>query len=194
MVAVPRMTALAARLLPVAGALALLAGCGEPPQPLPTAPPEKYTDPSSVPTTAPSVSLPATLPPGGVPTVGLPAYPTYRPPALPLPTTIPATPPSTGPPRAPKCTNGPTGSQVIAVVRKSPGIPKGIALTVTGGPYCASSWQFTQIAAGDDEDELLVVTNGKPSALKLVEAGQDVCSDKVETTAPVGIRVRACGS
>jgi hypothetical protein len=201
--AVLRMTALAARLLPVAGALVLLAGCGEPPRPLPTAPPETFTDPPSA---SPSFTLPPTfptagMPTAGVPTAGLPAYPTY--PAYPgypvrtIPPPVtkrPAAPPTSGPPPAPKCRNGPTGAQVIAVVRNSPGIPKGISLTVSDGPYCASSWQFTKVATGADEDQLMVVTNGPPAALKLVEAGQDVCSDKVESTAPPGIRVRACGS
>lgn len=127
------------------------------------------------------------------PVAPLPTYPTLPPPA-PRPATTPAT---TGPKPAAKCTSGPTGAQVLAVVRGKPGIPDS-ELDVHAGPYCSGSWQFTELElAGKTEDQvepLLVVTTGKPAALTLVEAGADVCSDRVQRDAPPGIRVRACGS
>ena len=180
----------------VAAALAL-GGCGEPPQPLPTAPPERLGGPSAsaYPPVAgwPSNPAPVGLPSGGLPTVPLATFPATT---LPSPTPS-ATATRTGPPPAPRCTHGPTAAQIIAVVRTHPGIPTGITLEVKQGPYCAGSWQFTVVGeAGrtpEQVDPLLVVTNGPPSALTVVEAGQDVCSERVLTAAPPGIRVLACG-
>jgi hypothetical protein len=200
------MSVLAARLLPVRGVVppgvvlrgvvllgvVLLAGCGEPPQPLPTAPPPKFGDPSSVPS---GTAYPNGLPSApGYPTTTVGGYPTY--PTYPTRTTSPtASARPTGPPAAPKCTKGPTDAQVLAVVKGKPGIPANAQLVVKSGPYCAGTWQFATVGeAGSDVDPLQVVTNGKPTALKLVEAGADVCSDHVHDTAPTGIRVWACGS
>jgi hypothetical protein len=207
MVAVLRMTVRAAAL---AGALLVLASCGEPPQPQPTAPPERFGDPSSGASSAPAFSLPPTLPGGAVPggavpggavpgggVPGYPAYPTYAVPQYTLPAvpvTTPPAPATTKPKPAPACTGGPTGAQVIALARTAPGIPAGLPMTVGAGPYCQSSWQYTRINTRKGEDPLLVVSTGAPAALKLVEAGQDVCSDKVAASAPTGIRVLACGS
>ncbi len=183
----------------LASALLLLASCGEPPQPQPTAPPERFAQPSGGASSASSFTLPptlpGTLPAGGVP--GYPAYPTYAVPhyTLPaLPATTPAAPAATKPKPAPACTSGPTAAQVIALARTAPGIPAGLPMTVAAGPYCQSSWQYTRINTRTGEDPLLVVSTGAPAALKLVEAGQDVCSDKVAASAPAGIRVLACGS
>lgn len=200
--AVLRMTG---RAVPVLGALVLLAACGKPPQPAPTAPPEKPGTPSLAtsgpgapgldsPSMAPSFAWPAT-PPGGT---AVPAYPTYPVPTYALPTapavTTPPAPATTGPKPAPACTSGPTAAQVITLARTAPGIPPGLPMTVAGGPYCQSSWQYTKINTRAGEDPLLIVSTGAPTALKLVEAGQDVCSDKVANSAPAGIRVLACGS
>jgi hypothetical protein len=185
------MSVLAARLLPVLGVV-LLAGCGEPPQPLPTAPPPAFSDPSSVPSGS---AYPGGFPSApGYPTAtagGYPTYPTY--PTSSPSSTVSATP--TGPPAAPKCTKGPTAAQILAVVKGKPGIPANAQLVVKSGPYCAGSWQFSTVGeSASDVDPLQVVTSGKPTALKLVEAGADVCSDHVHNTAPTGIRVWACGS
>jgi hypothetical protein len=129
---------------------------------------------------------------GGYPTLRLPIQPTA---ALPTVTTTPTTP---RPSPAPRCAHGPTAAQVIAVVRAEPGIPTGLTLDIKQGPYCAGTWQFTVLGeAGktlDEVDPLLVVTTGRPSALTVVEAGADVCSNHVEQAAPAGIRVLACGS
>jgi hypothetical protein len=138
------------------------------------------------------------LPTGGLPPGGLPT-PVATLPTYPLPTvttTTPTTPPSPTPSPAAKCTSGPTGAQVLAVIKGKPGIPNE-TLEVHAGPYCSGSWQFTELEiAGKNADQvepLLVVTTGKPTALTLVEAGADVCSDRVQHDAPPGIRVRACG-
>jgi hypothetical protein len=67
------------------------------------------------------------------------------------------------------------------MVKGKPGIPDS-ELAVHAGPYCSGSWQFTELELA-----------GKPAALTVVEAGADVCSDRVQHDAPPGIRVRACG-
>ena len=188
----PRVATL--RFLLAACGLALLAGCGSPPQPLPTAPPEPV---GSGPLPSAGPGLPSGI--GTYPTA--PTLPTV-PPTLPTyPVVVPTTtrPPTTTPPPspAPRCTSGPTRPQVLAVIKGRPGIPDD-DLDVTDGPYCAGSWQFSIVGiAGSSDDTvepLLVVTSGRPSALRVVEAGTDVCTDPVEDDAPPGIRVRACGS
>jgi hypothetical protein len=87
---------------------------------------------------------------------------------------------------------------VLTTIRDKPGVPTGVTLKVSDGPYCAGGWQFATIELttadpAEKFDPLLVVTKGKPSKLTLVEAGADVCSDQVQKDAPAGIRVRACG-
>ncbi len=190
----------ARRLLPVLGCAALLAGCGAPPQPQSTAPPRTPAGSGVNPSAVPSQL------PGGVPATVPLTYPTLPAPTLPaptlptLPTTVPTTPPPTTRPTpspAGRCTGGPTEQQVLDLVEGRPGIPEA-DLTVTEGPYCASSWQFAIVriaGQGDDKEEpLLVVSTGRPSRLQLVEAGADVCTTRVEQDAPPGIRVRACGA
>ena len=180
------------RLLAMLGVALLLSACGEPPQPLPTAPPQHVA--SVAPPSAAgsgSLSVAETVPP----TYAAPSFPTVAPsPIRPPITTTPATP--TTPP-APKCTHGPTAAQVLAVVRAQPGIPSAVTLEVKAGPYCAGSWQFSVVGeAGktlDQVDPLQVVTTGPPDALQVVEAGQEVCSDRVQNSAPAGIKVLACG-
>jgi hypothetical protein len=184
-----RLIAPATRLLAVT---VLVAACGAPPEPLPSAPPPA-TASAGVPPTNPSAeaqSYPTYAMPTG--TLAIPADPT---PTLPTVTAAP-TPPRPSP--APKCAHGPTARQVIAVVRARPGIPTGPALDVKQGPFCAGTWQFTVLGeAGktlDQVEPLLVVTTGRPAALTVVEAGGDVCSSHVENAAPSGIRVLACGA
>jgi len=202
MVAVLRRTTPTRRLVPAFGIAIMLAACGAPPEPLPTAPPEAlvsappsgYAYPSgSAPSYAPSYPLPG----ASLPAVGYPRYPTLPTyPVTPLPT-VTATRATPAPPPAPRCTNGPTAAQVLAVVKGKPGIPADEQLKVWDGPFCSKSWQFTTMGVGEKDndkvDPLLVVTDGKPSALTVVEAGTDVCSDHVQNAAPPGIRVLACG-
>jgi hypothetical protein len=185
-----------------------LAGCGKPPQPLPTAPPQGTATSSE--SAGPSFAAPGALPSGPVvPTVPggpivpvVPVVPTTLPPGgriptyPPVTTTAPTTVPTPTPSPAAKCTHGPSKAQVLAVVEGKPGIPDE-DLDVNSGPFCSGDWQFTELGIkGKDDDEvdpLLVVTKGKPSSLTLVEAGADVCSDRVQKDAPPRIRVRACG-
>jgi hypothetical protein len=183
------------RLLPLICGTVLLSACGSPPEPPQTSPPQPSRS-----IVVPTASLPSGYPGVPQPTLPTTTYPAPTLPTLPVPTTRPTrtTPPTTSPPPgAPRCTGGPSGAQVLAVVKGRPGIPDD-NLDVTEGPYCAGSWQFTILGiAGQDEDSvepLLVVTSGRPSSLTVVEAGTDVCTDRVEDDAPPGIRVRACGS
>jgi hypothetical protein len=197
-----------------AAALVVTAGCGgRPPEPLPTAPPQPT---GSLPSgyasgapigPAPSGNVPTLpgLPSNALPNNPLPGYPlpTYPLPTYPLPTypqptrtTPPTTRPTTRPPSpAPRCGSGPTAAQVLAVVTGRPGVPSGKELQVTKGPFCAGTWQFSTVVlkAEPDSEPLQVVTTGRPASLTLVEAGADVCSDRVQTGAPRGIRVLACG-
>jgi len=176
--------------------------CGEPPQPLPTSPP--YVNASDAPislgpsqvaglplgTTPPTLAATPTLG-GGYPTT----YPTR---ALPTATTTPATTvsPTPTPSHAPRCTNAPTGAQILALIKGKPGIPSS-TLKVDSGPFCSGDWSFTTVEkAGSGEDQLeplMVVATGKGTTLKLIAAGSEVCIDQVQTTAPPGIRVLACG-
>ncbi|WP_153040583.1 hypothetical protein [Actinoplanes sp. TFC3] len=204
----------AGAVLLLTGAVVLLGACGEPPAPPESAPPaptgSASFDPLAPPLTPPPVSVPTTgVPattypgvnptyPGVTPTTTYPAYTPYTPPAT-QPTTTPTTPvtPTTpGPSTAPRCTStGPTPKQLIAVVEGTAGIPDD-PLKVTKGPFCSGTWQFSimQIADESADEQLFVVTTGKPEALTLIEAGTDVCSAKVQSDAPPGIRVLACGA
>jgi hypothetical protein len=173
----------------------VLAGCGSPPQPLPSSAPQVGAGDESASSGPPPLGalptvpvvpvVPNTLPP----TIVVPTYP-------PLTTTAPTTVPTPTPSPAAACTNGPSKAQILALVDGKPGIPDE-KLEVTAGPYCSGSWQLSELRIkGKDDDEadpLLVVTKGKPASLTLLEAGGDVCSDEVQSEAPPGIRVRACG-
>ncbi|MFI7545988.1 hypothetical protein [Actinoplanes sp. NPDC049599] len=199
------------RLLALAGSLTLLAACGEPPAPPLTAPPGPSASPGTgasgpvlpLPSGYPTGPLPTgTLPPGALPPGALPTLP-YVPPATlpPVATTPPRTTATTTPPTptvspAAKCpAAGPTKAQVLAVLAGLPGIPDK-KLEVAEGPFCSGSWQFAAVRIADEAkaEQLFVVTTGKPTALKVIEAGTDVCSTEVQTKAPAPIRVRACGA
>ena len=191
------------RLLALAGLLMLLAACGKPPAPPLSGPPG---GPGSAGPASPRPSgftAPVPVPTGGLPPGTLPTLPYVPPATLPPVTTTTTTPPpvtttpkSTVPP-ALKCRSGPTTAQVLAVLEGLPGIPQQ-QLAVAEGPFCSGSWQFATVQiAGEDPKEaeqIFVVTTGTPTALKVIEAGTDVCSVEVQTMAPAGIRVRACGA
>ncbi len=179
-------------------ATALLSACGEPPQPLPTSPP--YVTPSAAPISlGPSLDL-------SLPTVGSPPAPTTYPTVTTYPTattpptvtttgpeTIPATP---TPSHAAKCPAEPTAAQILALIKGKPGIPNK-TMRVYEGPFCSGEWSFTTVEVtgegADDLEPLMVAATGAGTTLALVAAGSDVCIDKVQTTAPPGIRVMACG-
>jgi hypothetical protein len=197
------------RLIFLVGVLALLGACGQPPQPLPTSPP--YSPPSDAPISL-GASIPGlpTLPPTGpvLPTAGgpvlptLPGYPTAyptlpgygTPPPHPPPTTPPTTrAPTPAPSHAGNCTTEPTKAQILTLIKGNPGLPPD-PLRVVNGPYCSGDWSFTTVqVTGKTADPLMVVTTGKGTTLALVAAGSDVCLKRVQTEAPPGIRVLACG-
>jgi hypothetical protein len=194
------------RLIPLGalslGALALASACGEPPQPQPTSPP--YVNVSAAPISLGPSQLPG-LPigtiqptPAATPTLGGGTYPTYPAYTAPAATTTPATTvsPTPTPSHAPRCTGSPTGPAILTLIKGKPGIPS-TTLQVDSGPYCSGDWSFATVEkAGANEDELeplMVVATGKDATLTLVAAGSEVCTDQVQTTAPPGIRVLACG-
>lgn len=200
-------------LVPVTALVVLLAGCGSPPEPPRSNPPQARgsigAGPSGMPFPLPSTGFPG----GGMPTPGYPTglptpgYPTGLPiPGYPIIPTRPATrtrtptpsPTRSLPPAAPACpSSGPTRAQMLAAVRNSEGLPPGETVEVRLGPFCAGSWQLAALGIvgedPEDAEELLMVTTGRPTSLRLVAAGTDVCTDEVEDDAPAGIRVRACG-
>lgn len=194
------------RCLVLAGLLTLLAACGKPPAPPPSGPPIATGGVSASSSAYPVPSAftgGAPLPTNGLPPVTLPTLPTvpYVPPATVPPIVPTTTPPGFTPPTptvsaAPKCRSGPTAAQMLAVLQGLPGIPEE-ELKVAEGPFCSGAWQFAtvQIAGQDpkEAEQLFVVTTGTPTALKVIEAGTDVCSVEVQAQAPPGIRVRACG-
>jgi hypothetical protein len=86
------------------------------------------------------------------------------------------------------CGGNPTANEVIALVRRTVGLlPGGGSVSVTRGPLCAGSWQYTVFAVPNKEP-LQVVSRGTPDHLRMVTAGTDVCSIPVRTEAPAGIR------
>lgn len=177
--------------------LVLLSACGTPPTPPRDSPP--LAGPSAAPLSL-DPSAPGLQPtPPTAPTFGTyPTYPTYAAPTY--TTTEPATTvsPTPTPSHASRCTGSPTGAQILAVVKTEgkEGIPKK-TLKVDDGPFCSGTWSFTTVeVAGESTDEvepLMVVATGKDATLHLVGAGSDVCTDQVQTDAPPGIRVLACG-
>ncbi|MEU7756585.1 hypothetical protein AB0B57_06685 [Micromonospora sp. NPDC049101] len=162
-----------ARIRPVALAVlavAVLAGCGAPPELRePTAAPTRTAAPTTPgPSTAPSTP-PATAPPLGTvtptPDAGLVATP---------------------------CRNGPTGERVVQLLRGRAGVlPANVRVQVRTGPLCAAEWQYTVLQVTGHE-ELQVVTRGQATAPTLVTAGTDVCTIEVRATSPAGIRALAC--
>jgi hypothetical protein len=161
--------ALATVLVTVAAVSCALTGCGTPPElrPGPGTPvPRPSVEPTSSggPTDLPTDSTLAPLPTG----TGSPA-------------------PSFAEAYATACDGYPSGDQVIALLRRTGGLLSGTStVTVTSGPLCAGTWQYTVLAIPKREP-LAVVTQGTPRQLTLVTAGTDVCSIPVRTGAPAGI-------
>jgi hypothetical protein len=187
--------------MPALGLLALLltAGCGAPPEAMPTEAPLSETG-GSLP---PAGSFPAGRPTGGPtpPTIYTPpvATPPYTYPTLPRatattrpPTTLPTLPTGPAPSHAPRCTGEPTGAQILAKAKTSAAVPDQ-NVTVTDGPYCAGGWSFTTLGMPEAEP-LSVIAIGSGATLELVTVGTDVCNPTVKAQAPTGIRAMACGS
>ena len=182
--------------LAAVGALLLTAACGAPPEPPPKAVP------------VPSAEVPGALPASAAPVPSLvptPFTPSISPVPLPLPPmSTPTLPPAvtTSPPTAPvpsraaRCTGEPTGAQILALVDGRPGVPDK-PLKVQDGPYCSGQWSYTTVelvgATPEQLEPLMVVTVGTGSARAVVAAGTDVCNPEVQSSAPPGVRVLACG-
>jgi hypothetical protein len=150
-------------------ACAALAACGTPPElrPRPGSsvprPPSTPASPSSATTASPDL-----LPPGETAT-GSPQPSFAEEIALP-------------------CGGSPTANEVLALVRRTGGLLSGVgSVSVTKGPLCAGSWQYTVFAVPNKEP-LQVVSRGTPDHLRMVTAGTDICSIPVRTEAPAGIR------
>ena len=138
---------------------------------------------------------PTAVPPSGLP-VG-PASPPPRPTFSLSPPPLGAAPPSVanspsarfGDGTAVACAGYPSAAPVIALLRNRGVVGSRTSVTVREGPLCAGSWQYTVVALGGQE--LQVVTTGAPSQLKLVTAGTYVCNAEVLTQAPPGILTAA---
>jgi hypothetical protein len=193
------------RQIPLISALALLipAGCGSPPQPNPTSP--TYATASAAPVVLDPSLPPTATQPLPTPTATVPAYPTVAPttaitttiPAPTLTTTAPTEKsPTPTPSHAATCAAAPTRAQILALIKGKPGMPSK-PLEVFEGPFCSGPWSFTTVEVTgqnqDEQDPLMVVATGTGSALTLIAAGSDVCTDQVQSAAPPGIRVLACG-
>jgi hypothetical protein len=104
--------------------------------------------------------------------------------------------PTPTPSHAAKCTGSPTKAQILTLIKGQSGVPDK-TLQVDDGPFCSGDWSFSTVeVAGESADQLeplMVVATGKGSTLALVAAGSEVCTDQVQTSAPAGIRVLACG-
>jgi hypothetical protein len=85
------------------------------------------------------------------------------------------------------CNGKPTGAQVVALLRRAGVLPAQVQATVTNGPLCAGTWQYTEVSMSGAEP-IDVVTRGRPEALDLVTAGTEVCTKGVRAAAPYGIR------
>jgi hypothetical protein len=196
------------RYIPLAvGALLLTAACGSSDSDSSdAAPPTASLPPSAVlppPGSQPSPTF-TPISPGAVPTWTPPtwtpptyAYPTGVTSTTTTPTAAPLTKsPTPTPARAAKCGGQPTGAEILALVKGKPGIPNK-TLQVQDGPFCSGTWTFTTVklagSSGGQQEPLSVVSTGKGSTLTLITAGSDVCNTQVQSSAPAGIRVMACG-
>lgn len=186
------------------GAVLVTASCGTPPDappaafPVPTQPEQapSIAVPTDVTVTVPPLTLPPTTP---VTTYTPPAYSTpgyATPPPLSTTTTAPGLTksPTPTPTHAARCKSEPTKAQILKLIEGDPGVPDK-KLEVAEGPFCSGTWSFTtvRIAGETDVEPLQVSTTGKGVTLTLVAAGTDVCNARMQTEAPPGIRVLACG-
>jgi hypothetical protein len=127
------------------------------------------------------------IPPSSSPVAPLPSLPPAQSPIGRHPAS--ASPSATGFPESyvVSCAGRPSADQVIAVVRRQPSLlPSGASVTVTNGPLCSGTWQYTVLTVTDREP-LQVVTRGAPLSLTFVTAGTDVCTIDVRTGAPVAL-------
>jgi hypothetical protein len=84
------------------------------------------------------------------------------------------------------CNGKPSTDQVLAVLRRATVLTAQARPTVSVGPVCAGTWQYTVVEVSGQEP-LHVVTRGAPTSLSLVAAGTNPCTPKVRASAPSGI-------
>ncbi len=110
------------------------------------------------------------------------------PPVLPLPSALPSATSPTGFPdgTTASCAGRPGADRVIALVRAKGMVDGTRTVSAQVGPLCAGTWQYTVLVVPGREP-LQVVTKGPPTALVLVTAGTDVCTDQIRASAPAGI-------
>jgi hypothetical protein len=88
------------------------------------------------------------------------------------------------------CAGRPTPDQVIALLRTAKVVPATAVATVTTGPLCSGTWQYTALDVAG-LGPLQAVTRGTPPVLELVTAGTDICTPTVKSEAPAGITTLA---
>ena len=88
------------------------------------------------------------------------------------------------------CAGRPSGDQIVALLRNKRVLTASSSATVTTGPLCAGTWQYT-IVAVTGREPVQVITQGPPDRLELVTVGTDVCTIPVKTQAPQGILTEA---
>ncbi|NJC68957.1 hypothetical protein HC031_04330 [Planosporangium thailandense] len=176
--------------LSIVGIAATVTGCGRvEPLPPPRSPhvvaPSDSGSPSDDTSAAPDDPAAATAEPADpTPTAELAGQtPGARPGALPgaLPGAI-----------ASRCADRSTDTQVVAALRRDRKLllPAGSTPTITTGPLCAGSWQYTVLSV-PGRDAIQVVTRGDPGRLAVVTAGTYVCEPEVVSAAPSGILTAA---
>jgi hypothetical protein len=166
------------RAAPLCVVLAMLAACAphRPPAALPSRPAAPTASP---PTTSPPSAPAPTTSPAVAPPLVLPTLPSPAPttPGFPEASTV-------------GCAGRPGERQVVALVRAQGMLDAATSAKATVGPLCAGTWQYT-ILAVPQREPLQVVSQGPPTALVLVTAGTDVCTDAVRAQAPPGILAAA---
>jgi hypothetical protein len=85
------------------------------------------------------------------------------------------------------CNGKPSGEQVISLLRRRGVLTAQSRATVTTGPLCSGTWQYTVVSV-PGADPIAVVSRGAPNALTLITAGGNPCTAKVQVEAPEGIR------
>jgi hypothetical protein len=139
---------------------------------------------------------PAPSPPDSPPAATEPA-PSAPPPVVPLRplTPSPSATTAAGFPEgsAVSCAGRPGVDGIVALLRAQGVLDRTTTVSARVGPLCAGTWQYTVLAVPQREP-LQVVSQGQPTALVLVTAGTDVCTDRVRAQAPAGIVTAAhCG-
>jgi hypothetical protein len=106
----------------------------------------------------------------------------------PSPVPLPASSSPAGFPRdtAVGCAGNPGVDRIVALVRARGILDATQTATATLGPLCAGTWQYTVLQAPQREP-LQVVSRGPATALVMVTAGTDICTDAVRGQAPLGI-------